>query len=104
MYLNTFYYDLFYYQNTLKMLSPNAKFTRRLYNVHVARLQPAHSALEDPTALQQHAVSHFVHTPSCGVCFEHAPAWHSRRLHSVFTAMHIAYLGDLHFFYAVGTL
>ena len=56
MYFNTFYYDLFYYQNTLKMPTPNAELTRRLYSVHAARPQPAYGALEDPTALQQHAV------------------------------------------------
>ena len=34
----------------------NAGLTRRLYSVHAARLQSAHSALEDPTALPQRAV------------------------------------------------
>jgi len=56
MYFNTFYYNLFYYKNTLKMPTPNAEFTRRLYSVHISRQQPAHGALEDTTALQQHAV------------------------------------------------
>jgi len=39
-----------------KRPTPNAEFTRRLYSVHKARLQRAHGALEDPTALRQRAV------------------------------------------------
>ena len=39
-----------------KRPTPNAEFTRRLYNVHTARSQRAHGALEDPTALPQRAV------------------------------------------------
>jgi len=47
---------LFYYQNAMQMPPPNAEFTLRLYSVHAARSQPAHGALEDPTALSQRAV------------------------------------------------
>jgi len=72
---------LFYYQNALQTLTPNAKFTQRLYSVHAARSQRAHSALEDPTALPQRAGLHAVVTPSRGVCFEHAQ---SKRRHMAF--------------------
>ena len=39
-----------------KRPTPNAEFTLRPYSVHTARLQRAHGALEDPTALPQRAV------------------------------------------------
>ena len=38
----------------IKMPTPNAGFTRRLYSVHAARSQRAHGALEDPTAFLTH--------------------------------------------------
>jgi len=59
------------FQNALQTPTPNAEFTRRLYSVHAARSQRAHSALEDPTALPQRAVKHAMETPSRRVCFEH---------------------------------
>ena len=43
-------------QNTLPTPTPNAEFTRRLYNVHAAHPQRAHGALEDPSALPLRAV------------------------------------------------
>jgi len=39
-----------------KRPTPNAEFTRRLCNVHTARSQRTHGALEDLTALPQRAV------------------------------------------------
>jgi len=51
----TFYDYLFYYQNALQTPTPYAEFIRPLYNVHEARLQRAHGALEDTTALPQRA-------------------------------------------------
>jgi len=56
IYFNTFYDHLFNYQKTLPMPTPTAEFTQRLYSIHAARPQHAHSALEDPTALPQRAV------------------------------------------------
>jgi len=76
--------------NALQTPSPNTGFTRRLYSVHAARLQRAHGALEDPTALPQPPYSALFNT----LCKRqtaafvlsmfkiNAAAWRSRRFHS----------------------
>jgi len=53
IYLNTFYDDLYYYQNALQAPSPNTGFTRRSYSAYAARPQRTHGAREDSTALPQ---------------------------------------------------
>ena len=109
--MNTFYDELYYYQNALQTLSTG--FTRCLYSMHAARPQHTHSALEDPTALPQRPHSALSNT----LCKRQAVAfvlsiikiaWCSGRLHSIFTAfpqrcwrLHSAHLGFLN---AVETL
>ena len=75
--------------------TPNAEFTRRLYNVNAARPQRAHGALDDPTALQQlcHSVLSNTLRKRQAAAFVlsllkiNTAAWRSRRLHSVSTAL-----------------
>jgi len=95
LYSNTFYKFLYYYQNALQTPTPNAEFTRRLYSMHAARPQRAHSTLEDPTALPQCCHNALFNTlckrqavPFISSMLKtNAAAWRSKRSHSAHTAL-----------------